>query len=376
MWRKPALLLFIVLVCYALGLVTATYFPIPAHIGVFVTRILHGKDRPFSVSRNFNETIGYVTDRKAGPLVDGNVTYLGEYAGQLSYGLVKVQVPEHDRAGSPLALGAIKKVESLPYPAFLDFLRAQSGKPLVIWIHGYQASFLLSTTHCAQVARDLNIDTNVVTFDWTSNESVLGYTHDVDQISRSTDSLVDLLETINKEIKPPKIIIIAHSLGCRLACLALEKLYGNPEAGNLKLDHVIFIAPNVDREEFARNFKSALQAMVNRLTIYVTSDDNALLLGKLLYNVDSIGLPEQFSPDTNLDEIQTFLYYEKQLPGKIDLVDVSFSPKKDVLRKHRLFLERPVLEDLYWLIRDDYPASKRHLLKYNGGKADYWVIPP
>jgi esterase/lipase superfamily enzyme len=375
-WRKAALVLLIVTGCYALGLVTATYFPIPAHVGVILTRLLHGKARPFSVSRNFNETIGYVTDRKAGPLVDGNVTYLGEYAGQLSYGLVKVQVPEHDRAGSPLDVGAIKKVESIPYPAFLEFLRAQSGKPLVIWIHGYQASFLLSTTHCAQVARDLNINTNVVTFDWASNESVLGYTRDVDQISRSTEYLVDLLETINKEVNPPKIIIIAHSLGCRLACLALEKLYGNPDAKNLKLDHVIFIAPNVDREEFARNFKSALQALVNRLTIYVTSDDNALLLGKLLYNVDSIGLPEQFSPDTNLDEIQTFLFYEKQLPGRIDLVDVSFSPKKDVLRKHRLFLERPVLEDLYWLIRDDYPASKRHLLKYSGGKADYWVIPP
>jgi hypothetical protein len=117
--------------------------------------------------------------------------------------------------------------------------------------------------------------------------------------------------------------------------------------------------------------------LVNRLTIYVASDDNVLLLGKLLYNVDSIGLPEEFSPDTNLDEIQTFLYYEKQLPGKIDLVDVSFS-KKDFLRKHRLFLERPVLEDLFWLIHDDYPAAKRHLLKYQGAKnpTDYWVIPP
>jgi hypothetical protein len=61
--------------------------------------------------------------------------------------------------------------------------------------------------------------------------------------------------------------------------------------------------------------------------------------------------------ETNLDEIQTFLYYEKQIPGKIDLVDVSFSSKEDFLKKHRLFLERPVLEDLYWLIRDDYPAA-------------------
>jgi hypothetical protein len=41
-----------------------------------------------------------------------------------------------------------------------------------------------------------------------------------------------------------------------------------------------------------------------------------LLPGKLLYNVDSIGLPEQFSPDTNLDEIQTFLTTRNSFPEK------------------------------------------------------------
>ena len=375
--RKTALVLFLALLCFILGLITALYFPIPAHLGAVVTQLLQGKIRPFAVKRNFSETIGYVTDRKPGPTVDGNVTYLGQYAGQLSYGLITVQVPQHHPAGSPIDPGAIKKVESMPYPAFLKFLRDQSGKPLVIWIHGYRLSFPVSTSYCAEIARDLDIDANVLTFDWASNESVFGYNQDVLQIPQSTNHLVDLLETINNEVKPAKIIIIGHSLGCRLVCLALQQLYNNPKAQRLKLDHVIFLAPNVDREEFNQNFKSELQALVNRLTIYVASDDNVLLLGKLLYNVDSIGLPEQFSPDTNLDEIQTFLYYEKQLPGKIDLVDVSFS-KKDFLRKHRLFLERPVLEDLFWLIHDDYPAAQRHLLKYKGtrNQTDYWVIPP
>ena len=375
--RKTALVLFLALLCFILGLITALYFPIPAHLGAVVTQLLQGKIRPFAVKRNFSETIGYVTDRKPGPTVDGNVTYLGQYAGQLSYGLITVQVPQHHPAGSPIDPAAIKKVESMPYPAFLKFLRDQSGKPLVIWIHGYRLSFPVSTSYCAEIARDLDIDANVLTFDWASNESVLGYNQDVLQIPQSTNHLVDLLETINNEVKPAKIIIIGHSLGCRLVCLALQQLYNNPKAQRLKLDHVIFLAPNVDREEFNQNFKSELQALVNRLTIYVASDDNVLLLGKLLYNVDSIGLPEQFSPDTNLDEIQTFLYYEKQLPGKIDLVDVSFS-KKDFLRKHRLFLERPVLEDLFWLIHDDHPAAQRHLLKYKGtrNQTDYWVIPP
>lgn len=378
MRKKTALVVLLAALCYVLGLVTVSYFPIPAHVGAGLTRLLQGRVRPFMVSRNFNETIGYVTDRKAGPLAEGNVTYLSEYAGQASYGLINVEVPQHHPFSSPIDSSAIKKVDSIPYPAFLQFLQDQSGKPLVIWIHGFRASFPLSTIHCAQVARALDIDANVLTFDWASNESVLGYTGDVRQIPHSTKHLVDLLEAINNEVKPPKIIIIAHSLGCRLVCLALENLYKDPNLKNLKLDHVIFIAPNVDREEFDQSFKPALRSLVNRLTIYVASDDNVLLLGKLLYNVDSIGLPERFSPDTNLDEIQTFLYYEKQLPGQIDLVDVSFSSKQDSLKKHRLFLERPVLEDLYWLIRDDYPAAKRHLLKYNGTKTstDYWVIPP
>src|SRR5262245_14519193 len=206
--KRTAVVVLLAALCFILGLVTASYFPIPSHLGAGLTRLLQGRARPFSVRRNFNETIGYVTDRKAGPVTEGNVTYLSQDAGQLSYGLVKVEVPEHDRAGSPLGTGAIKKVESVPYPAFLEFLQAGSGKPLVIWIHGYQATFLLSTTHCAQVARDLNIDANVVTFDWTSSESVLGYARDVAQISRSTEHLLDLLEEINYDIKQPILLII------------------------------------------------------------------------------------------------------------------------------------------------------------------------
>ena len=85
MWKKTTLVLFLVTVCYALGLVTASYLPIPANVGAVLTRLLQGRVRPFSVSRNFSETIGYVTDRKAGPLADGNVTYPAEKGHLLMY---------------------------------------------------------------------------------------------------------------------------------------------------------------------------------------------------------------------------------------------------------------------------------------------------
>jgi hypothetical protein len=121
--KKATHVLLLVILCYVLGLVTASYFPIPAHFGAVLTTLLHGKIRPFVVKRNFNETIGYVTDRKAGPAVDGNASYLGEYAGQPSYGLITIQVPQHYPAGSPLDVTAIRKVESIPYPAFSNFFK-------------------------------------------------------------------------------------------------------------------------------------------------------------------------------------------------------------------------------------------------------------
>jgi esterase/lipase superfamily enzyme len=376
--KKAVVVLLLVVLCYILGLVTTSHLiSDDAHLGAVLTRLLHGKVQPLVVRRNFNETIYYATDRKEGSRSRGNATYVGDYAGQVSYGLIKLQIPENRVAGSEISDDVIKKVEPIPYDNFVKSLQDQAAKPLIVWIHGYRPSFDLGAIHCAQLAHDLNIDADILSFDWTSSGSSLGYTRDLLQIPHSTKHLVNLLKTVSNDVKPQRIIIVAHSLGCRLVCLALHKLYSDPNAKNLKLDQVIFLAPNVDREEFNEDFKSELESLVNRITIYVASDDNVLLLAKLLYNVDSIGLAEHFSPDTNLDEIQTFLYYKKQLPDKIDLVDVSFFSKKDFLRKHRVFLERPVVEDLFWLLHD-YPAAKRHLLKYGDNKnpSNYWVIPP
>ncbi len=375
--RRIASIILLVVLCYVLALGSVIYFPIgPGQLGAFLTKLLHGQVRPLKVQKKFNETICYVTDRKMGPRNGDNVSYLGEYAGAPSYGRINVQIPNDHSLASPLGSDAVKKVEPLSSQDFVSVLQSQAAKPLIVWIHGYRASFNKSTAHCAQIAHDLNIDANFLSFDWASSESTFGYTRDVIQLKRSTKHLANLLETIKNEVKPAKLVVIAHSLGTQLVCLALQKLYNDPNARDLKLDHVIFLAPNIDREDFDQNFKSQLQGFVKRLTIYVAADDNALLLSKLLHNVDSIGLPEEFSPDTNLDEIQAFLYYGKDLPDKVDIVDLSFS-KKEFL-KHRVFLERPVLEDLFWLIKEDQPAATRHLLKYDGSKraTNYWVIPP
>jgi hypothetical protein len=135
--RKAALVIFLALLCFILGLVTALYFPIPARVGAIVTKLLKGKIRPFSVKRKFREIIAYVTDRKAGPTVDGNVTYLGQYASRVSYGLITMQLPEHHPAGSPIDATAIKKSNQFHIPRFLNSFETMLKN---LWSFGFMVT--------------------------------------------------------------------------------------------------------------------------------------------------------------------------------------------------------------------------------------------
>ena len=148
----------------------------------------------------------------------------------------------------------------------------------------------------------------------------------------STKHLVDLLVQAiqTTKLNPPKIIIIAHSLGCRLVCFGFGKPIQRPRnLKNLKLDHAIFIAPNVDREEFDQSFKPALRSFSQPI-----DDLRRFRRQRPVARQTPIQcrFDRSASSDSRLtqisDQIQTFLYYEKQLPGQIDLVDVSFSSKQ------------------------------------------------
>jgi hypothetical protein len=162
--KNAVVVLLLVALCYILGLVTASYFTLHGgHLGTGVTRLLHGKVQPLIVRRNFNETIYYVTDRKEGPGSNGNATYVSDYAGQVSYGFIRVQIPEDRVAGSQISDDVIRKVESIPSENFIRLLKEQAAKPLVVWIHGYRPSFNLSAIHCAQLSmRDTHWRVRVV----------------------------------------------------------------------------------------------------------------------------------------------------------------------------------------------------------------------
>lgn len=147
MRKTIAVVFLLILLSYILGLVSGFHLPTGAvHLSAGLTRLLHGKVRPLVVSRSFNETICYVTDRKEAPHVNDNASYLGQYAGQVSYGVIKVQVPDDRRVGSALNPYGIRKVESISSPEFISSSKISLQN---LWSFGSTAIRLhLTTTTC------------------------------------------------------------------------------------------------------------------------------------------------------------------------------------------------------------------------------------
>lgn len=332
------------------------------------------------IEEKFNGTLYYATDRTMIQTNTG-IDYLEKPSENISYGVLTTKVLQERYIGTSIPFDSNWKITPLSRDSLIKKLQYDNKKPLIIWVHGHKNSFQTNFADFAQLAYDININATFLTFDWASKNLPEAYKENTQQILISSKHFADLLDDLVKTVKPPRMIIIAHSLGCRLVALTLKELYDkrNWSDADKELSDVIFIAPDIDRKDYSERLNLSLISMVNKLSVYVSSKDNALLLSKLLYGTRSIGLPIKSSSNTELDEIQAFLYYQKTRPHTIDIIDVSYLPIKDFLR-HIYFQERPVLEDLHDLIDENIPAEHRYLLKYKNGdtkdRVNYWFISP
>lgn len=377
--KKALLILLGLILSFSLGIFATSYAPVQDSIvAPFFSHLFKGQPIPLQIDRKFNGVLFYATDRKVNPKQSND--YLNLPSSQLTYGTIKINIPDTFRMGDRLSSGDIEKTQPLSTDQFISLLKQQADKPFIIWVHGYNTSVEANTLYFGQIAHDLNMDAVFLSFDWASSASPLAYLNDVQQLDASAKLFTPLIKKIVMEVKPKRIIIISHSLGSKFVAMIFDELYKDPnfKDPDTEFSDVVFIAPNVDRDDFDQNFKMQLMNLVRHLTVYVSSDDNALLLSRLLYNINSLGLPPNFSDTTNLDEIQALLYYQKGLPHRVDIVDVSYFPKRG-LTQHLYFKERPVMEDIHWLLNSSYRPQYRYLLKQTVNPdrdISYWFIPP
>ena len=144
-----------------------------------------------------------------------------------------------------------------------------------------------------------------------------------------------------------------------------------------EFEHVVLTAPDVDRDEFNERFKQEITALAGDLTVYVSSNDRALLMSRILNWGRRLG--ESTADPSNPDQSQE-AYSVLQLiePGRslINLVDVT--PINRTRNFHNFSLETPeFFDDLYMrLVNEDVTRNRmQHRLRTPDGRV-YWVLTP
>lgn len=385
--KKGIIYFFITAVLFSFLLTGCSSIPIETSSSYFkdlYKRIRYTMDGRYRVVDIF-----YVTTRKSDERthelhftnkLSDNVT-TGELSIKIDPALkIEKMLPNRLKRQGIIGIQNVEKIEEDIFMKQLtETIKESPHKSLLVVVFGYKDDFEATAIKAAYFAYLLDINTPVLLFDWPGDQSVdiFGYKKAQAFAMASGPQLGELLVRIVREIKPEKLWIDASSLGCQVVCDAFDQMYKYPDFSDpdTEIDHVILAAPDVSQNEFDDKFKKELTALSRKLTAYVSSDDEALLVSGFLNDDKRLGRQKlRIKEPEQLDEAKGLLYLKSMDPDRVTVIDVT--PINQASFKHGYYLESPeFFDDCYMRIFDTNPSANRrlYLLKFKDN-TDYWVL--
>ena len=277
----------------------------------------------------------------------------------------------------------VSNTKTLQQEVFVEKLRelvqASPHRSLLIVVHGFRERFPSALRKTVFVGHILDINTPVMVFDWPGDQgsSLSGYRRAHRVATESGAELAKTIELIVNDVKPDKLWLIANSMGGQVVAGAFSHLYQNPEFADadIEIEDVILTAPDVSHEEFDNQFKKEITSLARNLTVYVSSNDRALVMSRLVNLGDSRRGESTLSTDMLAEaaSIAELIDPDSEL---VTLVDVT--PVNRTRNFHNFSLETPeFFDDLYLRLTNEQTPSSRGLypLQTQQGES-YWVLTP
>lgn len=258
-------------------------------------------------------------------------------------------------------------VRALEQDAFVQqlrgFVEASPKRSLLVVVHGFREAFDSGLRKTAFLGHVLDINSPVLFFDWPGNQgsSLRGYRR-ARQVARDSGAeFAAALKLIINEIQPDRLWLVANSMGGEVVVSAFSQLYRDVNLADVQteIDDVVLTAPDVDRETFNEQFKLEIAALAQRLTVYVSSNDRALLMSRVINRNRRLG--ESTLDMTNPDQFEG-------AAGMVDLIDpdselislVDVTPVNRTRNFHNFSLETPeFFDDLFLRLTNDETPHNR-----------------
>ncbi|MBM4056223.1 MAG: alpha/beta hydrolase [Planctomycetes bacterium] len=317
----------------------------------------------------------YGTDRKASGMTQPKKFY-GNERGKLQLGICEVSIPPDHKMGelespkwwklefseNPNKHVVLLKVQELSKDNFFIELRSHvdkaSDKEAFVFIHGYNVTFEDAARRTAQMSYDMGFSGAPVFYSWPSQGEIADYTVDENTIDWTVPHLKEFLSMVAAESGTQKVHLIAHSMGNRAMTDVLKDFADTYVSGTTPLfNQVVLAAPDIDAEIFKRDIAPRIQKTAERVTLYASSNDKALLLSKSIHGAPRAG------------DVEGGILI---IPG-IDTIDAS-SVDTSLVGHSYYGDNRSIISDMYLLVNLKLPPDKRNLLpkEVEGGR--YWAV--
>ena len=277
----------------------------------------------------------------------------------------------------------LKQVQSLDKSEFIAHLRQQvQASPLrsiLINVNGFRERFPSALRKTAFLSHVLDINSPVLVFDWPGDQGSTprGYRRAQRIAGESGAELAQTLGLIIRQVQPERLWLVANSMGGEVVVHAFSILYQEADLADAEaeIEDVVLTAPDVDREEFNNQFKREIAALARNLTVYVSSNDRALLISRVLNRGRRLGEatlnprnPDQF------EEAARVLELVEPNSELITLVDVT--PVNRTRNFHNFSLETPeFFDDLFLRLTNTNTPSNRLIYQVRTPDgAVYWVL--
>ncbi len=225
----------------------------------------------------------------------------------------------------------------------------------------------------------MDIDSPVLVFDWPGDQGSTprGYRRAQRIAGESGAELAQTLELIIRQVQPERLWLVANSMGGQVVVHAFSILYREADLSDAEteIENVVLTAPDVDKEEFSNQFKREIASLARNLTVYVSSNDRALLMSRLLNRGRRLG--ESTLDPRNPDQIEEATrIFELIEPNNTLITLVDVTPVNRTRNFHNFSLETPqFFDDLYLrLVNVDMPRSRPEYRVETAAGRVYWVL--
>jgi len=277
----------------------------------------------------------------------------------------------------------LREVRDLERREFIDELGRQVDasphRSLLVNINGFRERFPSALRKTAFLAHVLDVDSPMLVFDWPGDQgsSPRGYRRAQRVAGESGAELASTIELIIREIQPDNVWILANSMGGEVVVNAFTLLNETPDFADpeTEITGVALTAPDVSHAQFGRQFRDEIEALTRNLIVYVSSNDRALLMSRVLNRGRRLG--ESTVDPRNPDQSDEALKAIELIEGgssRTTLVDVT--PINRTRNFHNFSLETPeFFDDLFLqLTNESTPHSRLRYRVVTPNGIEYWVL--